>query len=223
MTATAATAPQARGLRPPSGLSLLLGLLLAVLIGLIELGVLEYTYLRLGIGHRFFGGLLLASLLGSVVNVPLTTLPAREGGDADAASSRVSPQRTIIAVNVGGALIPTLLSLYLLVVHRLFVNGAIAIAVVGGISHALARPVPGAGITMPVWVPPVAAAVTALVLAPDAAPALAYAAGSLGTLLGADVANLGRIRELRAPLVSIGGAGTFDGIFLTGILAVLLA
>ena len=43
------------------------------------------------------------------------------------------------------------------------------------------------------------------------------------SLLGADVANLYRIREIRAPAVSIGGAGTFDGIFLTGILAVLLA
>jgi uncharacterized membrane protein len=97
------------------------------------------------------------------------------------------------------------------------------VAVVAGISHALARPVPGKGIAMPVVVPPLVAAITALVLAPDASPALACAAGSLGTLLGADVANLHRIRELGAPVVSIGGAGTFDGIFLTGILAVLLA
>jgi len=76
---------------------------------------------------------------------------------------------------------------------------------------------------MPVLVPPLAAAVVALLLAPDAAPALAYAVGSLGSLLGADVANLHRIRELGAPAVSIGGAGTHDAVFLTGILAVLLA
>ncbi len=31
-----------------------------------------------------------------------------------------------------------------------------------------------------------------------------------------DLANLGRIRQLDAPIVSIGGAGTFDGIFVTG-------
>lgn len=223
MTAPA-TAPQARGLRPPSGPTLLLGLLLALLIGLIELGVLEYTYVRLGIGHRFFGALLFASLFGSMVNVPLTTVPRDGDRDhADAGAPGDAPPHTIVAVNVGGALIPAALSLYLLIVHRLFVDGAIAIAIVGGVSHALARPVPGAGIAMPIWVPPIAAAVAALLLAPDAAPALAYAAGSLGTLLGADVANLRRIRELHAPLVSIGGAGTFDGIFLTGILAVLLA
>jgi uncharacterized membrane protein len=223
MSSAAPSASAVRALRPPSGLTLMLGLVLALLVGLIELGVLEYTYARLGIGHRFFGALLFASLLGSVVNVPLKVVENDPRTAGEASTSGAVPLRTIVAVNVGGALIPTLLSLYLLLVHRLFVTGAIAVAVVGGISHALARPLPGAGITMPVWVPPIAAAVTALLLAPDAAPALAYAAGSLGTLLGADVANLGRIRELRAPLVSIGGAGTFDGIFLTGIFAVLLA
>jgi uncharacterized membrane protein len=55
-----------------------------------------------------------------------------------------------------------------------------------------------------------------------AAP-LAYISGSLGTLIGADLLNLGRVEGLGAPVASIGGAGTFDGIFLTGILAVLIA
>lgn len=200
----------------PAPLTLLLGLVLVGLLGLIELDVLEYTYARLGIGHRAFTGLLLASLLGSVLNVRIATL-----GSGDPSFDRPAP--TTLAINVGGAVIPTLLSLYLLFLHRLFGVGAIAVLVVAGVSHALARPVPGKGISMPVLVPPFVAAATALLLAPDAAPALAYAAGSLGTLLGADVANLHRIRELGAPAVSIGGAGTFDGIFLTGILAVLLA
>jgi hypothetical protein len=35
--------------------------------------------------------------------------------------------------------------------------------------------------------------------------------------------NLGKIQGLGAPVASIGGAGKFDGIFLTGIIAVLLA
>ena len=60
-------------------------------------------------------------------------------------------------------------------------------------------------------------------LALGTAAPLAYIAGSLGTLIGADLSNLGRVRGLGAPVASIGGAGTFDGIFLTGILAVLLA
>lgn len=196
-------------------------MLLAVLLGLIELGVLEYTYARLGIGHRFFAGLLLLSLLGSVINVPVTTVGASPPLAPD--DEPAAPGATVVAVNVGGAIVPTLLAVYLLLEHRLFVQGAVAVGIVAAISFLLARPVAGVGIAVPVFLPPLAAAATALALAPDAAPALAYAAGSLGTLIGADLANLGRLAELRAPMVSIGGAGTFDGIFLTGILAVLLA
>jgi uncharacterized membrane protein len=52
---------------------------------------------------------------------------------------------------------------------------------------------------------------------------LAYISGSLGTLIGADLLNLDKLQGLGAPIASIGGAGTFDGIFLTGIVAVLMA
>jgi uncharacterized membrane protein len=76
---------------------------------------------------------------------------------------------------------------------------------------------------VPVFIPPVVAAATALLLSRQSAPALAYVAGSLGTLIGADLLNLGTIQALGAPIASIGGAGRFDGIFMTGILAVLLA
>jgi len=58
---------------------------------------------------------------------------------------------------------------------------------------------------------------------PTAVAGLAYAGGTLGTLLGADLAHLPKVRRLGAPVVSIGGAGTFDGVFLTGIVAVVLA
>ena len=51
---------------------------------------------------------------------------------------------------------------------------------------------------------------------------IAYVGGTLGTLLGADVLNMGKIRNLGAPVASIGGAGTFDGVFLSGLIAVLL-
>ena len=52
--------------------------------------------------------------------------------------------------------------------------------------------------------------------------ALAYVSGVLGTLIGADLTNLGAIKKIGAPVASIGGAGTFDGVFLSGIIAVLL-
>jgi uncharacterized membrane protein len=79
------------------------------------------------------------------------------------------------------------------------------------------------GIAVPVLVPAVVALVIALIFSWKHAPALAYIVSTLGTLIGADLTNLGKLQGLGAPVASIGGAGTFDGIFLTGILAVLLA
>src|SRR5436309_3566219 len=78
------------------------------------------------------------------------------------------------------------------------------------------------GIAVPLFVPPLIAAAAGLLLAPDHAPALAYIAGTMGCLIGADLLNLHRLSGLGAPVASIGGAGTFDGIFFTGIIAVLL-
>jgi uncharacterized membrane protein len=51
----------------------------------------------------------------------------------------------------------------------------------------------------------------------------------MGTLLGADILNLVNPAVLAAlagskeTVLSIGGAGIFDGIFVTGVLSVLLA
>jgi uncharacterized membrane protein len=136
---------------------------------------------------------------------------------------RVEWPGTLIAINVGGAVIPVLVSLYLLISRHLWVKSAIAVAVVAAICHLLAHPVPGLGIAMPVFVPPLAAAGVALLLSRAEAAPLAYIGGSLGALVGADLLNLDKVQELGAPVASIGGAGTFDGVFLSGVLAVLLA
>jgi uncharacterized membrane protein len=45
----------------------------------------------------------------------------------------------------------------------------------------------------------------------------------MGTLIGADLLHLREITKLGAPLASIGGAGIFDAILLSGIIAVLLS
>jgi uncharacterized membrane protein len=206
-------------------------LLVALLVGMIELDLLEYTYERLGIDHRFFAFLLFLSLLGSLVNVPLGALTPKErvgaGGsitpDGGPAPGSSVPGRTLLAVNVGGALVPTALSLWLLGYHGRFGRYLLAVAAVAILTNRLARPVRGLGIAVPIFAPPLVAAGTALLLDSRSPAALAYAAGSLGTLIGADLLNLGKIRALGAPVVSIGGAGTFDGVFLSGIIAVLLA
>ena len=130
---------------------------------------------------------------------------------------------TILAVNVGGAIIPVLLSIYLLFKNEFWVRGFIATAIIAAIMNWLATPVPGVGIAVPMFIPPVVTAIVAVLMASHHAAALAYVSGSLGTLIGADLMNLGAVQRLGAPVASIGGAGTFDGIFLTGIVAVLLA
>ena len=147
------------------------------------------------------------SLLGSYVNIPLYTTPGP----------------TVVTLNVGGALIPIQVSLYLMAHTGMLGRMLIGTAVVAAIVHQIAYVVPGLGIAVPMLVPPIVAAGVALVLAFRRAPPVAYVSGSMGTLIGADLLNLRQFWRLGAPMVSIGGAGTFDGVFLTGILAGLLA
>ncbi|MGD9762514.1 MAG: DUF1614 domain-containing protein [Candidatus Binatia bacterium] len=187
---------------------------LGLTVALLELGLIEYAFHRIGIDHRYLFTLLALSLLGSNINVPITRLHPPSGNP---------PAGTILAINAGGALIPSGLSAYLLAHCGSVLGALLATAAVALVVHRLAKPLPQLGIAVPVFVPPLVAAAAALLLAPDSAPAVAYIAGTLGTLIGADLTNLTRLRDLGAPVASIGGAGTFDGVFVTGILAVLLA
>jgi uncharacterized membrane protein len=202
------------------------------LVILIQLHVLHFAYAKLGLSSGAALLVLLASLIGSYFNIPIAELPEREVRSGEVIEffgmRYVVPlvtdwPRTVIAVNIGGAVIPTLLSLYLLIKNDILGSAAVAIAVVMVACYLLAQPVPGVGIAIPSLVPPIIAATTALFVAQRNVAAVAYVSGSLGTLIGADLLNLGKIQGLGAPVMSIGGAGTFDGIFLTGILAVLLA
>lgn len=201
------------------------------LVVLIQLRILRYAYMRLGIGPGVALLLLFGSLIGSYFNIPVTVLPGppvQSGQIVDFFGMRyvvpyvVSPS-TILAVNVGGAVIPTVMSTYLVLRYQLWLRAAIATVVIAAIVHASATPVQGMGIAVPVFVPVMATAILALLLSREYAAPLAYIGGSMGTLLGADLLNLDKIGGLGAPIASIGGAGTFDGIFLTGILAVLIA
>lgn len=95
-----------------------------------------------------------------------------------------------------------------------------------GITHSVAKVVPGMGIATPIYIPPLCALICGIVLSfgdPLAAPPIAFASGTMGTLIGADLLNWRHLDKIGAPMVSIGGAGTFDGIFLSGILAAFLA
>lgn len=213
-------------------LVLALGLVLVLLFVLVEVRVLAYAYKKIGVRPRYVFGLLLLTLLGSHVNVPLYSVPVERivpprtewmFGRPYEVPNQLRPGATVVAVNVGGALIPALLSLYLLLRTRMVWPMLLGTALVAIVVNHLARVVPGVGIVVPMLVPPLVAAGAGLVLAFRRAPPVAYVSGSMGALVGADLVNLGRVAEMGAPIVSIGGAGTFDGVFLTGIIAGLLA
>jgi uncharacterized membrane protein len=214
------------------GLFSILVLLFAGLIILIQLRILRYAYMKLGLGPGMALALLFGSLIGSYFNIPITILPGKtvqNGEVVDFYGMRyvvpyvTSWPGTVLAVNVGGAVIPAVMSTYLVLRYQLWIRAAIAVVVIALIIHASATPVQGVGIAVPVFVPVIATAILAFILSREYAAPLAYIGGSMGTLIGADLMNLDKIGSMGAPVASIGGAGTFDGIFLTGILAVLLA
>jgi uncharacterized membrane protein len=207
---------------------------LVFLFALIQVGLIHYAFEQIGLppGGAFVA--LMASLLGSYVNIPLTRIestgefrPREIIGNYGIRYRVPQPYKggsTMIAINVGGAIVPIIVALYVLS-HRpeLILHALAATAIVTLVTNRLARPIPGIGIGMPMFVPPIAAAIVAYLIAPSHPDAVAYVSGVLGTLIGADLLNLHKIRSLGAPVASIGGAGTFDGIFLTGIVAALLA
>jgi len=211
---------------------LLLALVAIAVMVFVQLHMLRYAYDKLGMPMRYFYLLLFASLVGSYVNIPLATLAGERVVTGHIESyygidyvvpNIIGQTGTVIAINVGGALIPLLGSLYLTIKHRIYLPALLAVAVVAVACHLMAQPVRGMGIALPVFAPILVTAATALLISRRYAAPLAYIAGSMGTLVGADLMNLGVIRGLGTPVASIGGAGTFDGIFLTSILAVVLA
>jgi uncharacterized membrane protein len=206
-------------------------ILLAFFFVVVQIDLVALVFVKIGIPPRYVMGALLLCLLGSAVNIPLKRIPQEdvtEGGTVRffGLSYVIPPSRTretVLAVNVGGAVVPTLISAYLLVKTGIFVPALFAIVVMTIVTHRLARPMQGVGIALPFFIPPVVAAITAFIADAGHAPVVAYISGTLGTLIGADILNVNKIGRLGAPVASIGGAGTFDGIFLTGILAVSLA
>ena len=215
-------------------LLLLLGLLLFIpffladvtLTALVKLGLSPQTSFLAAFGI-FFGGM---------VNVPLKRVPRDEMIEVMPFTlfgfERVFPQwarprtYTVIAVNLGGCLIPAALAAYELV--RLAGHGALFAAVAAAainivVCYRLARPVPQLGITLPAFVPALVAATCGLLFVPDLAAPIAFAAGVLGPLIGADLLHLRDLERIGAGAVSIGGAGTFDGIVLSALIATLLA
>ncbi|SHE88753.1 Uncharacterized membrane protein [Desulfofundulus australicus DSM 11792] len=201
-------------------------LLFPFLIFVLFFQVATFSFTRLGLSPEGAVLLFSLSLIGGVINIPVSRRKfVVEEERLFFPFLFYYPPRVreqIIAVNAGGAVIPVLFSLYLLERTPLWPALA-ATLIVTAVARVLARPVPGVGISLPAFIPPLVAAAAAILLAGENAAPVAYIAGVWGTLIGADLLNLHRLRELGGHVLSIGGAGVFDGIFLVGVVAALLA
>ncbi len=137
-----------------------------------------------------------------------------------------------VGINMGGAIIPIILSIYLVIKKKLEVYKVIiSIVLVSIVTFFVTYPDPSNGIVsqFPKFLlPAIFASLASVVLLwknfKKAAP-LAYISGTLGVLIGADVF---RLLDLLAYNINkptpavIGGAVVFDMVFITGILAVIL-
>ncbi len=211
-----------------------LALLLAGVIVLLFVSVGEVAFQRIGFTSPQYALILVGTLLGSAFDVPVMRVSGTEPV-LEVRTVRVFwvwyriPQlkykqvSTVVAVNLGGAVIPTLVSVYLLVIHPGYWQYALlGTLLMSFLVHLMAKKVRGAGIVTPAFLPPITAALIGYVLLPGSPAVIAYVSGTLGSLIGADLTNLRGITKLGAPVASIGGGGTFDGIFLTGLVAALL-
>ena len=228
----------------PLTLVLLLLILLAPLIFIyLFLRLSETAFEMVGFSHWHASLAVFGSILGSMVDLPLTSTisaypewyVALMGFFSADASAGFHP--LILAVNLGGCIIPLLVSAHLIFRHQVSLNKALfGLGVVAIITYVAAAAIPGEGIVLPVWLSPLLAALVGLILARGfrRAPPIAYISGTLGTLVGADLLSLLtpgilpalsplELHHARPLVLSIGGAGIFDGIFLTGVIAVMLA
>jgi len=196
-------------------------LALPLLFVFVFLNATTFSFEKLGISPQAALLILIFTLFGSLINIPLTKRTV-EQTTMTFGWFRVPVRRESgLAINLGGAVIPIALSCYLLFKVPLWpVLTATFLMIL--ICKFLTRPVPGRGLAIPMFIPPIFAALLAILFAREFAAPCAYISGVLGTLIGGDLLNLGKARRLGVGIVSIGGAGVFDGIFLVGVVSVIL-
>ncbi len=172
-------------------------------------------------------------VIGSFVNIPVYKIEGREVVRRRSFFGifyyyYVERKKIVVAVNVGGALIPSFLALKVMATLPLL-PALLSIAVASLLIYFFAKPIPGVGIAVPLFIPPLIALMTSFTviklfeLPLLTLPKLAFASGVFGSIVGADLLHLKDVEKIGSGVVSIGGAGTFDGIFLTGVFSVVFS
>jgi uncharacterized membrane protein len=222
----------------PGCLTLVLVFFLLILLPFFFAQFMLAALAKLGLSPPSAFIILIGIIFGSSVNIPIKRFPREEEIFVDPfvmfgfgrlfSLPRRAHRGVTLAVNVGGCVIPAALAVYecLLVARRgptaLIILLIVTLANVV-VCFRTARPVPGLGLAMPAFLPPLITASLSLLLIPDFAPPVAFVAGVLGPLMGADLLHLKEVVRTAPAIASIGGAGTFDGIVLSGLVAALLA
>jgi uncharacterized membrane protein len=215
--------------------------LLILIVPLLILGVIGAAFTRLGFSWISALAIVLLMLFGSFVNIPVYKIrrkiiritPPDSSIFGEYNQSIPSPVwDTSIAIILGGAVIPVAVSLYMLY-QAILITGAsqifsvcVAIILVAAITYVSTRYLPGFGIQVSMIIPGLTALLAGLMLSGGtglAAAVTAFVSGITGTLLGGNIAQIFRIKDLDVPSVSIGGAGTFGAVFICCILPALIA
>ncbi|AAL63887.1 conserved hypothetical protein [Pyrobaculum aerophilum str. IM2] len=171
------------------------------------------------------------SLATSPVNIVIYTLTRREylpvvdyvvvfGIPIPLPKVAMREEKSYIAVNLGGAVIPLAVATFL--ATKFFSPLLLAsILIAALLTHAVSRVVPNVGVVTPALAPPIIAVLSALIA--GGGPVATYITAVYGTIIGADVLNIKKVLAYKPPFVSIGGAGVFDGIYLSGVVATALS
>jgi uncharacterized membrane protein len=229
------------GSLPVFAIILLAGLIILI-IPLLVLGIVGAAFSRLGFSWIEAIAVILLMIMGSFVNIPLWTFQNAVGKTEtgtpavfDAFTGEpVADERatTGLFLNLGGAVIPFAVSVYLLYQlgllagEPLLLQVCVAMIIVASVTGVSTKVIPAYGIRAPLLIPAVSAMVMGILLTGGtglSAAVVAFAGGTLGTVLGATLFAIPAIKKTGIPSVSIGGAGMFGAVFVCGLLAALIA
>jgi uncharacterized membrane protein len=205
------------GVTAPAG-----GLVLLVAIG----GLILTALIKMRVPLFLTAPLLAMAAFGTFLNLPVYhmdyQMPRTFSAFGIGSWTETRPAQTILAVNVGGALVPLLLA-SLLLLRAPFGRTALATGAVAAVAFTQAVVAPSQGVLVSVFVVPIVAVAVAFALDRRQAASVAYVAGVAGTFIGADLLNLPRLLTIGAPVLSLGGAGIFDAVFVVGVIAASLS
>jgi uncharacterized membrane protein len=203
---------------------ILLALSLPLLFFLVFFRIINFGFGNLGFSEEATFLILLLIFAGSLVDIPLSR-QKKFYIEKTYFFSLFKKQEIIsqgITINLGGAIIPILISIFFLTKVPLRPT-LLATALMIVIAYSLSKIVPGRGIVLPAFIPPISSAVISLILVPGFSAPVAFISGVMGVLIGADFLKIRKIKKIYQGNLSIGGAGVFDGIFLVGIVSAFLA